>query len=207
MNFERLFEQLRQHFAADAGGHDFYHTMRVYQNAMTIAQEENCDKEVVSLGALLHDVDDRKVFATENYENARKLLADYGADAQLEEKVIDVISTASFSGGKEPKTIEGKIVQDADRLDALGAIGIARTFAYGGSHATPIYDPQILPRMDMTPEQYRSHTGTSYNHIYEKLLKLKYLMHTEKGREMAAHRHAYLEAFTQEFLQEWDGKR
>ena len=207
MHFDQLIAQLRQLFAGDRSGHDFHHTIRVYQNALTIAREETCDQEVVALGALLHDADDRKLFSTENYENARKMLADYGASADLTEKVIDVIGAVSFSAGKTPETIEGKIVQDADRLDALGAIGIARTFAYGGSHGTPMYDPEIPPRENMTPGQYRAHKGTSFNHFYEKLLKLKDLMHTKKAQEMAAHRHAFLETFAQEFLQEWEGKR
>lgn len=207
MDFTQLITRLQQLFAKDASGHDFYHTMRVYRNAMTIAKETACDKEVVALGALLHDADDKKLFSTKNYENARKLLAVYGASTQLEEKVIDVISTVSFGGGKTPHTLEGEIVQDADRLDALGAIGIARTFAYGGSHGTPMYDPEIPPRENMTPEQYRSHKGTSFNHFYEKLLKLKDGMHTQKAKEMAAHRHAFLETFAQEFLEEWNAKR
>ncbi|MBO5837174.1 MAG: HD domain-containing protein [Oscillospiraceae bacterium] len=207
MDITKLKEEIRCLFDQDASGHDYYHTMRVYQNAMTIAQQENCDREVVALGALLHDADDRKLFSTENYENARKLLAFYGASGELTEKVVSLIATVSFGGGKTPDTIEGKIVQDADRLDALGAIGIARTFAYGGSHSTPMYDPEIPPRENMTPEQYRNHKGTSFNHFYEKLLKLKDTMHTKKAKELAAHRHAFLETFAQEFLQEWEGKR
>ena len=207
MGFETLIDGLRQLFAADAGGHDFHHTMRVYQNAMTIAGEENCDREVVALGALLHDADDRKLFSTEDYANARKLLAFYGASPELTGKVISVIDTVSFSTGKIPDSLEGEIVQDADRLDALGAIGIARTFAYGGSHGTPMYDPEIPPRENMTPEQYRNYKGTSFNHFYEKLLKLKNMMHTKKAKEMADHRHAFLETFAEEFLQEWNAKR
>lgn len=207
MNFDPLMQQLRQLFAKDASGHDFYHTLRVYRNAMTIAKETPCNREVVALGALLHDADDQKLFATDDYENARKLLNDYGASPALIEDVVDVIATVSFGEGKTPKSMEGMIVQDADRLDALGAIGIARTFAYGGSHGTPLYDPEIPPKMHMTKEEYRSHTGTSFNHFYEKLLLLKDTLHTEKAKEMAAHRHRFLETFAEEFLQEWEGKR
>lgn len=207
MDIEKLTHQIRQLFAGDVSGHDFYHTLRVYRNAMTIARETTCNQEVVALGALLHDADDKKLFATDDYENARKLLEDYGASPALTEDVIDVISTVSFGEGKMPKSIEGKIVQDADRLDALGAIGIARTFAYGGSHGTPLYDPEIPPNMHMTKEEYRSHAGTSFNHFYEKLLLLKDTMHTEKAKEMAVHRHQFLETFAEEFLQEWEGKR
>lgn len=206
MDITKLTEEIRCLFQKDASGHDFYHTMRVYQNAVAIAKETPCDIEVVTLGALLHDADDRKLFSTVDYANARRLLADYGADPALTERVISVISTVSFGGGKTPETIEGKILQDADRLDALGAIGIARTFAYGGSHSTPMYDPEIPPRENMTPEQYRNHKGTSFNHFYEKLLKLKDTMHTKKAKELAAHRHDFLETFAREFLQEWEGK-
>ena len=207
MDFTKLIGKLRNLFAKDSSGHDFHHTMRVYQNAMVIARTEDCDREVVALGALLHDVDDRKLFATENYENARKLLTFYGASEALTQKVIDLIAAVSFSAGKIPDTVEGKIVQDADRLDAMGAIGIARTFAYGGSRGTPMYDPKIPPRENMTPEQYRSHKGTSFNHFYEKLLKLKDGMHTDKAKEMAAHRHTFLETFVQEFLQECSAEK
>lgn len=202
-------QQVKALFADDCSGHDYFHTLRVYHTAMTIAETEDCDHEIVALGALLHDTDDRKLFQTENYHNARRILQQYGASPALTEQVIDAIRTVSFRGTdtETPRTIEGKILQDADRLDALGAIGIARTFAYGGSHGTPIYDPTCKPRTGMSDEEYRTHKGTSFNHIYEKLLLLKDLMNTAQGKKIAAHRDAYLRGFAQEFLQEWNGEQ
>ena len=207
MDTETLLTRVKNLFSGDASGHDFYHTLRVYRTAMAIAREENCNWEIVMLGALLHDADDKKLFATENYANARRLLQEYGASPEVTRQVIGVISTVSFGEGKIPDTIEGKIVQDADRLDAMGAVGIARTFAYGGSRGLPIHDPEIPPQMGMTPEQYRSHKGTSVNHFYEKLLTLKDTLHTQAAKEIAQKRHRFMEAFLQEFLAQWDGQR
>ena len=203
---EKLITKLRQLFSQDVSGHDLHHTLRVYRTAMEIARQEECNQEVVALGALLHDADDKKLFQTEDYANARKLLESYGASLALTEQVIGVISTVSFGDGKIPETIEGKIVQDADRLDAMGAVGIARTFAYGGSHGLPIYDPEIPPKMGMTPEQYRSHKGTSVNHFYEKLLTLKDTLHTQTAKKIAERRHKFMEEFLEEFLAQWNGK-
>ena len=207
MDTETLLDRVRKLFSGDVSGHDFYHTLRVHSTAMAIAREENCNREVVMLGALLHDADDKKLFATEDYANARKLLLEYGASPELARQVIGVISTVSFGEGKTPDTIEGKIVQDADRLDALGAVGIARTFAYGGSRGLPIHDPEILPQMGMTPDQYRDHKGTSINHFYEKLLTLKDTLHTQTAKAIAEKRHRFMEMFLEEFLAQWDGKR
>lgn len=207
MDTETLLTRVKNLFSGDASGHDFYHTLRVYRTAMAIAREENCNREIVMLGALLHDADDKKLFATENYANAHRLLQEYGASPEVTRQVIGVISTVSFGEGKIPDTIEGKIVQDADRLDALGAVGIARTFAYGGSRGLVIHDPEILPQMGMTPEQYRSHKGTSVNHFYEKLLCLKDTLHTQTAKKIAEKRHQFMEEFLEEFLAQWDGKR
>ena len=208
MDMEPIVKAVRHLFAQDASGHDFWHTMRVYRSAMTIADTESCDRDVVALGALLHDADDRKLFTTENYANARMILRQQGAVPELEERVIGVIKTVSFGGGSVvPDTIEGKIVQDADRLDALGAIGAARTFAYGGSHGTPMHDPDCPPRLNMTPEEYRHHRGTSVNHFYEKLFTLKDTMNTESAKRLAESRDRYLREFLEEFLLEWDGQR
>lgn len=204
---EFVMQQVKLLFEKDCSGHDYFHSLRVYHTAMAIAETEDCCKETVALGALLHDADDRKLFHTENYANARRILQQYGAPEALTNKVIEAISTVSFRGTDTatPKTIEGKILQDADRLDALGAIGIARTFAYGGSHGTPIHDPDCKPRTNMNDEEYRTHKGTSFNHIYEKLILLKDLMNTAEGKRIAAHRDAYLRSFAEEFLSEWDG--
>ncbi|MBQ7146373.1 MAG: HD domain-containing protein [Lachnospiraceae bacterium] len=179
---ERAISYVQALFAENAGGHDADHTLRVYRNAMLIAEHEpGCDKEVVTMAALLHDADDHKLFQTENNANARRFLEENHIPAEGIDLICEVIGSVSFSQnrGKTPRTLEGKIVQDADRLDALGAIGIARTFAYGGEHGRSMAD--------------------SLQHFYDKLLLLKNMMHTETGRQMAEGRHGFLLAF----LEEW----
>ena len=174
---------IRELFAENADGHGFEHAMRVYRNALLIAETEpEADRLVVSLGALLHDADDHKLFSTENNANARRFLEAQGVDRETADRICGAVNSVSFSRnrGKHPDTIEGRIIQDADRLDAIGAIGIARTFAYGGKHGR-------------TPED-------SIAHFHEKLLLLKDLMNTDKAREIAEERHAFMEAF----LREWD---
>lgn len=172
-------------FRTDAGGHDADHTLRVWRNAMKIADKiPGCDRRIVSLAALLHDADDHKLFATKDNANARSFLKKQDVpDAEIE-RICRVINAVSFSQnrGRVPDSIEGKIVQDADRLDALGAVGIARTFAYGGEHGRPLQQ--------------------SLQHFYDKLLLLKDLMNTEPGREIAEKRHAFLEEFLREYLEE-----
>ena len=170
-------------FAENADGHGFDHSMRVYRNALRIAETEPAaDQLIVSLGALLHDADDHKLFHTENNENARRFLREHSISPDTEDRICEAVNAVSFSKNKGncPETIEGRIIQDADRLDAIGAIGIARTFAYGGKHGR-------------TPED-------SIAHFHEKLLLLKDLMNTEKAREMAESRHAFME----QFLREWE---
>lgn len=171
----------RDLFAGNSDGHGMAHTTRVYQLAMKIAEGEECDKRVVGLAALLHDTDDHKLFQTEHNANARRFLAEQGVDGETVDRICEAINAVSFSKnkGKRPETPEGRIVQDADRLDAMGAIGIARTFAYGGRHGR-------------TPEE-------SLGHFDEKLMRLKELMNTEKGKSMAEERHAFME----QFLAEW----
>ncbi len=174
---------IRDLFAENADGHGFDHSMRVYRNALRIMKTEPAaDRLVVSLGALLHDADDHKLFHTENNGNARRFLREHGIRPDIEERICEAVNAVSFSRnrGRIPETIEGRIIQDADRLDAVGAIGIARTFAYGGKHGR-------------TPE-------ASIAHFHEKLLLLKDLMNTEKAREMAESRHTFME----QFLREWE---
>lgn len=173
-------------FRDNAGGHDVDHTLRVYHNAMAIADEEpSCDREVTALAALLHDVDDYKLFNTENNANARSFLAQNHVPEETAERICQAVNAVSFSRNRDrvPETIEGGIVQDADRLDAIGAVGIARTFAYGGEHGRPL--------------------AASVQHFYDKLLLLKDLMNTETGRKMAEKRHAFLETFLSELKEEW----
>ena len=176
---------IRELFAENADGHDFEHTMRVYRSAMRIAGAiPQADREIVALSALLHDADDAKLFSTENNANAREFLKAQGIAPETAERICEAVSSVSFSKnrGKRPETIEGQIVQDADRLDAIGAVGIARTFAYGGKHGRP-------------PE-------ASIAHFHEKLLLLKDLMNTEEARKLAQARHAFMEAFLREWNEE-----
>ncbi len=198
---------VESHFLGEASGHDVYHTLRVYRNALMLAKETDCSLETVSLAALLHDVDDEKLFQSKEHQFAKKFLEEAGISLDLQERVLEAISTVSFKNRREktPSTIEGMIVQDADRLDALGAIGIARTFAFGGSRGRAMYDPTEKPDLEMTPEEYRNSQGTSVNHFYEKLFLLKDLMNTEAAKEMAREREEFMRRFLEQFYQEWHG--
>ena len=207
---DETIEYVKEFFANDFSGHDFYHTLRVYNLAKYIANIENCDKELVCLSALLHDVDDYKLVGkeVEPFYNAKKFLKSENYPNNKIEKICHIISQVSFKGKDTvtPNTIEGKVVQDADRLDAIGAIGIARTFAYGGSHKTPMHIPNMQYKENMSAEEYYQNVGTTINHFYEKLLKLKDLMNTETAKKMAEHRHKYMQDFLSEFYDEWEGK-
>lgn len=176
-------------FRSDASGHDVQHTMRVYRMALRLAQVEGADVGIVSLAALLHDVDDRKISPDTHADcgNAVAFLRDQGMDECRVARIVEVIRSVSFSenAGKTPKTIEGRVVQDADRLDAIGAIGIARTFAYGGAHGRNL--------------------DASIEHFHDKLLLLKDVMTTEEGKRLATERHAWLEAFLREYQEESEG--
>ena len=198
---------VESHFLGEASGHDVYHTLRVYRNALMLAKETDCSLEVVSLAALLHDVDDEKLFQSRDHQYARKFLQEVNLSKELTEEVLEAIRTVSFKNRREgaPSTIEGMVVQDADRLDALGAIGIARTFAFGGSRGRAMYDPTEKPNLEMTPEEYRNNQGTSVNHFYEKLFLLKDLMNTEAAKEMAREREEFMRRFLEQFYQEWNG--
>jgi len=185
-------------FAQDASGHDFDHTMRVYRMAVRIGEEEGADTDIVALAALLHDVDDRKLSpgTCENKDRAVGFLRQNGMDGEMIERIVRIISEISFSAGNgTPSTLEGCCVQDADRLDALGAIGIARTFAFGGSRGRRIHDPDGLDK------------ESSVQHFYDKLLLLKDRMNTDTGKRLALQRDAFLRAFLDEFYAEWDGIR
>ena len=176
-------EYIKVLFAGNADGHDTEHSLRVYRNAeMILAEEKRGDPLVISIAALLHDTDDQKLFHTNNNANARSFLREQGMDEETIQRICEVINEVSFSKnkGKRPETPEGEIVQDADRLDAIGAVGIARTFAYGGKHGR-------------TPEE-------SIRHFHEKLLLLKELMNTKAAKEMAESRHRFIELF----LNEWE---
>ena len=196
-------------FEEDFSGHDFYHTLRVYNLSKHIAETEKCDIEIVCLAALLHDVDDYKLFGKqiESFKNAKTFLKNENYPENKIETICHIISQVSFKGNDTvtPDTIEGKIVQDADRLDAIGAIGIGRTFAYHGNHNLPMYIPNMKHKENMSAEEYYKNMGTAINHFYEKLLKLKDLMNTETAKNIAKHRHEYMEMFLKEFYDEWNG--
>jgi len=178
-------DYIKDLFSGNSDGHDLDHSLRVYSNAMTIAETEpSCDIEAVALAALLHDTDDHKLFETKGNANAVSFLKSQGVDDAKTDFIVSIINSVSFSKnrGKTPDSIEAKIVQDADRLDAMGAIGIARTFAYGGKHGRPLEG--------------------GIDHFHEKLLLLKDGLNTDKAREMAAPRHAFLEEFIEHFRDE-----
>jgi len=195
----------------DSTGHGWWHVYRVWKVALKIAEEEkdpSLDLFIIQLAALLHDVDDWKVRQPGANEdtNARALLLKAGADKGTIRKVCGIVRNVSFKGADVKDTImsqEGKIVQDADRLDAIGAIGIARAFAYGGHKGKPIYDPEIQPKRHETFAAYRESNSTTINHFYEKLLLIKERMNTETGKKLAAERDRYIRAYLERFLKEW----
>lgn len=198
-------------FAGDASGHDYFHTLRVYKMAVRLAREENADEQIVALAALLHDVDDRKLSleTTKDKDRATAFLRERGVAEEELRAIVGAIDEVSYAGtdSVKPSTIEGACVQDADRLDALGAIGIARTFAYGGSHDRALYDPDEAPKLDMSGEEYRNHVSSSLNHFYEKLFNLVPLLNTRSARKIGNVREAYMKEFVDRFLAEWDGMR
>lgn len=202
---------VRNTFNDDYSGHDYFHTFRVYKMAARIAEQENADLITVQLAALLHDVDDIKL-SPETYGNKDRtvtFLKNHGVPETMIKTICNIISEVSFKGTDSviPETIEGKCVQDADRLDALGAVGIARTFAYGGSHGRAIHDPDIKPTVNMNADKYHGHISTSINHFYEKLFLLKDMMNTDTAKRIAEQRENYMKAYISEFLDEWDGIR
>ncbi len=202
-----------KHTLHDAeGGHDWWHVYRVWKTAIHIASIEKADMLVVELGALLHDIADSK-FHQGNEEigpaKARTFLQALGVEEMIINHVVNIIANISFKGGKvqqQFKSPELDVIQDADRLDALGAIGIARTFNYGGHKGRAIYDPGIKPNLQLTKEEYKNSTAPTLNHFYEKLLLLKDLMNTETGKQMAEKRHEFMVAYLDQFYNEWDGK-
>ena len=204
---------VKQELANAEGGHDWWHIERVWKTAKQIAKTEQVDMLVVELGALLHDIADSKFNGgdeTAGPQKAREFLATQVVSDEVIDHVIRIIENISFKGGKETQKFKSKeldVVQDADRLDALGAIGIARTFNYGGFKNREIYNPTIPPNLNMTKEEYKKSTAPSINHFYEKLLLLKDRMNTDTGRALAEERHAYMEGFLEQFYNEWEGTK
>lgn len=198
-------------FENDHSGHDYFHTLRVCKTALALAEAEHADPVITGLAAALHDADDRKLSpgTADTKANARTFLRENGVATQTQERILTAIEEVSYRGTDSvtPSTIEGKCVQDADRLDAIGAVGIARAFAYGGAHGRPMHDPAIPPETDMDAARYYAHEATTVNHFYEKLLKLKELMNTAAARRMAAERDRFMRAYLEEFFAEWEGER
>lgn len=195
------------------GGHDWFHIERVYKNALLIAKNENVDKLVVALGALLHDIADSKFHngdETVGPRIAREFLFDINVDSAVIEHVIQIIENISFKGGNETqkfKSPELDVVQDADRLDAIGAIGIARTFNYGGFKNRAIYNPDVKPNLTMSKAEYKVSETPTINHFYEKLLLLKDRMNTKTGSKIANDRHQYMMLYLEQFYAEWNGEK
>ena len=194
-------------------GHDWFHIERVYRNSLLIANEEECDLEVVKLAALLHDIADSKFNDGDESigpKTARTSLEKENIPQETLNHVVAIIENISFKGGNFEKKFTSKeleIVQDADRLDAIGAIGIARTFNYGGFKNRQLYNPEIAPQLKMTKEEYKNNEAQTINHFYEKLLLLKDKMNTETGKKIAQERHRFMELFLSQFYAEWDGEK
>lgn len=208
----KTIEYVKQSLADAEGGHDWWHIYRVWKTARQLAGSEKADGFVVELGALLHDIADSKFHNGDEEigpRKAREFLTSLAVDEEIIVHVENIITNISFKGGKEAqkfKSAELDVVQDADRMDAIGAIGIARTFNYGGHKNREIYNPEVPPNLNMTKEEYKNSTAPTINHFYEKLLLLKDRMNTKAGKAMAERRHAFMHEYLNEFYREWEGE-
>ena len=204
---------VRQTLENAEGGHDWFHIERVWKNAKLISTKEACDLELVELAALLHDIADSKFHGGDEEigpKTAAAWLRSQNYPQERADRITSIIRAISFKGGKnehKDRSIEFKVVQDADRLDAIGAIGIARTFNYGGFKNRPLYNPEIPANLNLSKEEYKNNPGPTINHFYEKLLLLKDLMNTATGRRIAQERHEFMETFLSQFFQEWNGEK
>ena len=204
---------VKQQLQNAEGGHDWFHIERVWKNALLIGKGEDCDLQIVQLGALLHDIADSKFHdgdETVGPRVARAFLESQNADESIIGHVTAIIENVGFKGGNFERQFTSKeleIVQDADRLDALGAIGIARCFNYGGFKNRALYDPSIAPNLNMSKDEYKKSDSPTVNHFYEKLLLLKDKMNTATGKAIAQQRHDYMENFLAQFFAEWDGNK
>ncbi|MDT8411378.1 MAG: HD domain-containing protein [Vicingaceae bacterium] len=216
MNHQEIIDQtvnfVKETLANAEGGHDWWHIYRVWHLAKKIAATEKTNLLVVELGALLHDIADAKFNDGDESigaKKAREFLQSISVEEELIAHVEKIIQHISFKGGNFEQTFnstELAVVQDADRLDAMGAIGIARTFNYGGFKNRAMYHPNIQPNLNMSKEEYKNSTAPTINHFYEKLLLLKDRMNTATGKAIATHRHNYMEQFLEEFYKEWEGE-
>lgn len=217
MNHQEIIDQtvkfVKETLANAEGGHDWWHIYRVWQLAKKIATTEKTNLLVVELGALLHDIADAKFNDGDESigpKKAREFLQSISVEEEIITHVENIIQHISFKGGNFEQAFnstELAVVQDADRLDAMGAIGIARTFNYGGFKNRAIYNPNIQPNLNMSKEEYKNSTAPTINHFYEKLLLLKDRMNTTTGKAMATHRHQFMEEFLEEFYNEWEGEK
>jgi len=204
---------VKEQLANAEGGHDWFHIERVYNNALLISKTEPVDKLVISLAALLHDIADSKFHngdETIGPKIARTFLFKLNADSAVIEHVINIIENISFKGGNEAQSFHSQeldVVQDADRLDAIGAIGIARCFNFGGFKNRQLYNPDIKPNLKMSKEAYKNSKAPTINHFYEKLLLLKDRMNTQTGKKIAQQRHDFMELYLKHFYNEWEGKQ
>lgn len=216
INKENIIKSAREFVNAELGGdssgHDWWHVHRVTELAKKIAGIENANIFICELAALLHDIADEKLNQDEatGVNKVKTWMVNNRVDEESATHILEIITTMSFKGGtqkKEMSTLEGKIVQDADRLDAMGAMGISRTFCYSGFKGRLIHHPDMKPRENLTLEEYRSGNDTSIMHFYEKLLKLKDTINTKTAKELAEGRHQFIETFLEQFYEEWDGNR
>lgn len=204
--------EVKKRLGGENTGHDWWHIARVWINALRIGRAEKADLFIVQLAALLHDIADWKFHNgdhTKGAKIAQEILSRHGVDGKIIDHVCEIVLNISFKGAgvkNKIKTLEGKIVQDADRLDAIGAIGIARCFTYGGFAGHQIYDPRMKSKHHKTFAAYKNNKNTSINHFYEKLLLLKDLMNTETGKKIAQERHEFMEQYLKRFFKEWKGK-
>lgn len=204
--------EVKKQFLGEGTGHDFWHIDRVRKVALKIGSQERADLFIVELAALLHDIADYKFHngdVTKGGKVAREILAGQSVEPSAIDHVCEIVDSVSFKGAADTskiESIEGMVVQDADRLDALGAIGIARAFATGGHFGRPLYEPDVKPNLNKSKEEYIKDRTNTINHFYEKLLLLKDRMNTKTGKQMAEDRHAYMEEYLTRFFKEWDGE-
>lgn len=205
---------VKQELANAEGGHDWFHILRVYNNALLIGKTESVNLFIVELASLLHDIADSKFHdgdETIGPQLAREFLFNQNVDSEIIEHVVKIIANMSFSKSLDKRSLftspELEVVQDADRLDAIGAIGIARCFNYGGFKNRALYNPEIKPNLNMSKAEYKTSTAPTINHFYEKLLLLKDKMNTKTGKRIASNRHAFMEQYLEQFYAEWDGKK
>lgn len=209
----RTTDFVKEKLTGAEAGHDWWHILRVWNNAKLIAQTENVDQTVVELAALLHDIADAKFHGGDEEigpKTAVAYLKSQDADVELIEKVEQIIRHVSFKsniGGQQYFSNELAVVQDADRLDAIGAIGIARAFTYGGYKGRELYNPEVPANLNMTKEEYKNNDGPTINHFYEKLLLLKDKMNTNTGKQLAGQRHQFMQQYLDQFYGEWEGER